>query len=49
MQKLWSRVLKQEIIIPGSTSLKALDTLKKNDPKGSANLSPSLHVNLPFW
>lgn len=29
MQKLWSRVLKQEIISPGSTSLKALDALKK--------------------
>lgn len=28
MQKLWSRILKQEIISPGSTSLKALDTLK---------------------
>lgn len=33
MQKLWSRVLKQEIIIPGSTSLKALDTLKKMTQK----------------
>ena len=28
MQKLWSRILKQEIISPGSTSLKALDTLR---------------------
>ncbi|ELR63204.1 hypothetical protein C942_03993 [Photobacterium marinum] len=28
MQKLWSRILKQEIISPGSTSLKALETLK---------------------
>ena len=28
MQKLWSRILKQEVISPGSTSLKALDTLK---------------------
>lgn len=28
MQKLWSRILKQEIIFPGSTSLKALETLR---------------------
>ncbi|MGF1731848.1 TIGR03899 family protein [Photobacterium kasasachensis] len=33
MQKLWSRVLKQEIITPGSTSLKTLDTLRNMTQK----------------
>ncbi|MCW8330276.1 TIGR03899 family protein [Photobacterium sp. SDRW27] len=28
MQRLWSQILKQEVSTPGSTSLKALDTLK---------------------
>lgn len=48
MQKLWAQVLKREITNPGSTSLKALKTLKDMTPKEAQTLQKAASLACTF-
>ncbi|CAH0524525.1 hypothetical protein VHP8226_00362 [Vibrio hippocampi] len=48
MQKLWAQVLKREVTNPGSTSLKALKTLKDMTPKEAQTLQRAASLACTF-
>ncbi len=48
MQKLWAQVLKREVTNPGSTSLKALKTLKDMSPKEAQTLQRAASLACSF-
>ncbi|PMH42557.1 TIGR03899 family protein [Vibrio sp. 10N.286.49.B3] len=48
MQRLWAQVLKKEVTNPGSTSMKALNTLKEMSPKEAQNLQRAASLACSF-
>ncbi|MFA0086922.1 TIGR03899 family protein [Vibrio sp. E150_011] len=48
MQKLWAQVLKREVTNPGSTSMKALKTLKDMTPKEAQTLQRAASLACSF-